>query len=179
MFWAPEFFDLNYSFKVDIWALGVVVYSLLVCRFPFKDEGEVRRMEAALPKSLAVTCRSFLNEALRKNEAQRASGNDLIAHPWIHDEVLARKAGGDSGEHWPSVGSCVSDGSTACPADLLAPPDSEEVDSQKFAVRHTLSRSWSLPTTQQSNACTSLHNAASPRSLLCTSASATERSASQ
>merc|ERR1719387_1489491 len=42
IFWSPEFYDGNYAHKVDIWAMGVVVYGLLDGRFPFRDEADVK-----------------------------------------------------------------------------------------------------------------------------------------
>merc|ERR1719265_3142774 len=41
-YWAPEFFDLDYHMKVDIWAVGVIIYNLLVGRFPFRDQTQVK-----------------------------------------------------------------------------------------------------------------------------------------
>merc|ERR1719253_1079314 len=41
-YWPPEFFDRNYGLKVDVWALGVVLYGLFDGRFPFKGEQQVR-----------------------------------------------------------------------------------------------------------------------------------------
>lgn len=83
MFWAPEFYALNYGIKVDVWAMGVVMYSLLVGRFPFRDEVEVRRREASYPRRLSQDARDYLKVMLRKAEARRASAEEVLSHPWL------------------------------------------------------------------------------------------------
>ena len=42
IFWSPEFFDRDYGQKVDVWAMGVIMYGLASGRFPFRDENDVR-----------------------------------------------------------------------------------------------------------------------------------------
>merc|ERR1719188_298315 len=63
-FWAPEFFDERYGLKVDVWALGVVIYSLLSARFPFRDEGEVRFRDPAWSKHWHPQCQAFIRTCL-------------------------------------------------------------------------------------------------------------------
>jgi len=38
IYWPPEFYDCDYSYKVDIWAMGVIMFGLCDGRFPFKGE---------------------------------------------------------------------------------------------------------------------------------------------
>merc|ERR1719330_1972629 len=40
VYWAPEFYDLNYSLAVDVWAVGVITFGLVTKRYPFRSEGE-------------------------------------------------------------------------------------------------------------------------------------------
>lgn len=35
---APEVFVSTYNEKIDIWSLGVMIYTLLTKRFPFDDQ---------------------------------------------------------------------------------------------------------------------------------------------
>mmetsp|Transcript_52000 Transcript_52000/g.168935 ORF Transcript_52000/g.168935 Transcript_52000/m.168935 type:complete len:382 (-) Transcript_52000:40-1185(-) len=89
MFWAPESYAMDYGLKVDIWAMGVVMYSLLVCRFPFRDEVDVRRREPLYPKRLPPDARDYLKSMLQKIEAKRPSAEMICGHPWICREVGA------------------------------------------------------------------------------------------
>ena len=39
---APEIYDNNYSFEVDIWSLGVIIYTLLIGKTPFEDTENIK-----------------------------------------------------------------------------------------------------------------------------------------
>merc|ERR1712050_147369 len=60
IFWAPEFFDKNYGAKVDVWAMGVIMYGLVSGRFPFRDENDIRTKEVKIPKRVNPTCEDFI-----------------------------------------------------------------------------------------------------------------------
>jgi len=83
VFWPPEFFNQNYSFKVDVWAMGIIVYGLLDSRFPFKDESDIRKKEPRFPKRIAPECEAFMKAMLTKDEDKRATADEIMAHPWI------------------------------------------------------------------------------------------------
>merc|ERR1712187_1040645 len=107
VFWPPEFFNKNYSFKVDVWAMGIIVYGLLDGRFPFKDENDIRKKEPKFPKKLAPDCEDFMRKMLTKDEAKRASADEIMAHPWI---VQKGGQGGDDGGGFQSHMSSQEDG---------------------------------------------------------------------
>jgi len=89
-FWAPEFYSKNYGLKVDIWAMGVVMFGLLDGNFPFKDETAVRKMEPRLPCGVHPTCADFVMQMLCKDESKRSSADDVVSHKWLHSSSVER-----------------------------------------------------------------------------------------
>jgi len=83
IFWSPEFFDRDYGHKVDVWAMGVIMYGLVSGRFPFRDENDVRNKEVRIPKRVHPVCEEFIRKMLEKHEKSRMSSSDVMAHPWI------------------------------------------------------------------------------------------------
>lgn len=100
IFWAPEIFAKDYGLKVDIWALGIIMYGLLDGRFPFKDETEIKIKEPKFPRRLEPLCQDFISSMLHKDEKQRASADDVIVHGWLHqtDDGITPKQRSDSKE---------------------------------------------------------------------------------
>jgi serine/threonine protein kinase len=84
-FWAPEFFDKNYGPKVDVWAMGVVMYGLVRGCFPFRDETATRTKEVKL-KRVHPTCEEFIKKMLEKKEQQRYSSDAVMAHKWVAEK---------------------------------------------------------------------------------------------
>lgn len=108
MFWAPEFFAMDYSLKVDVWAAGVVMYSLLVGRFPFRDEADARRREPLYPKRLSPDCREFLKAMLNKSEARRPSAAEVRNLAWLRGAADEGLDGEDTPSSTRSTSSCSS-----------------------------------------------------------------------
>eukprot|EP00438_Fugacium_kawagutii_P007199 Skav206553 [mRNA] locus=scaffold547:151715:167399:- [translate_table: standard] len=100
IFWSPEFFDRDYGQKVDVWAMGVIMYGLVsgrclssnqlrtaktpvTGRFPFRDENDVRNKEVRIPKRVHPVCEEYIRKMLEKNEKTRMSSKEVMGHPWI------------------------------------------------------------------------------------------------
>jgi len=92
--WAPEMYSANYGLKVDIWAMGVVMYGLLDGRFPFKDEHDIKTKEPKYSRRLHPVCQDFISLMLQKNELERGSADDVMAHGWL-SESTERQGGVD------------------------------------------------------------------------------------
>merc|ERR1712151_1380763 len=71
IFWPPEFYDKKYGPKVDVWAMGVIMYGLVSGRFPFRDEKDVRYKELKIPKRVHPVCEEFIRKMLDKRERLR------------------------------------------------------------------------------------------------------------
>ncbi|CAJ1337398.1 unnamed protein product, partial [Effrenium voratum] len=100
IFWAPEIFAKDYGLKVDVWALGIIMYGLLDGRFPFKDEQDIKSKAPKFPKRLEPLCQDFVSAMLQKEEEHRASADDVIVHRWLHqtDDGVTPKQRSDSKE---------------------------------------------------------------------------------
>mmetsp|Transcript_1818 Transcript_1818/g.4558 ORF Transcript_1818/g.4558 Transcript_1818/m.4558 type:complete len:782 (+) Transcript_1818:74-2419(+) len=83
LYWPPEFFKKNYSFKVDTWAIGVVMYGLVDGRFPFKGEEEVFKKQLKLPVSTPQEVQDLTMSLLQKEEEKRYNAVELCEHSWI------------------------------------------------------------------------------------------------
>jgi len=95
IFWPPEFFDRDYSQKVDVWAMGVIMYGLVSGRFPFRDEADVRNKEVRIPKRVHPVCEEYIRKMLDKNEKTRMSSAEVMAHPWIAGKFGKAQEAGD------------------------------------------------------------------------------------
>jgi serine/threonine protein kinase len=89
---APELFqpnDIEYSEKVDVWAIGVLVYESLVGVSPFYHNNEKKIIESIvhadyiIPLTLQSDVVSFLEMTLRPQPEDRASIKDLLLHPFL------------------------------------------------------------------------------------------------
>lgn len=90
--------DRGYSFEVDIWALGVVAYTLLVGNPPFQggsaDDTQVRirNHEYSFPRqvSLAPSTKSFISQILQPVPEIRPTTTQLRTHPFFSSSPFPR-----------------------------------------------------------------------------------------
>mmetsp|Transcript_59337 Transcript_59337/g.193545 ORF Transcript_59337/g.193545 Transcript_59337/m.193545 type:complete len:787 (+) Transcript_59337:86-2446(+) len=87
MFWAPELFDKSYGVKVDVWAMGIIMYGLVSGRFPFRDETDVRTKEVNIPKRVHPVCEAFIKTLLDKNEKTRPTADMVMLHKWVAEST--------------------------------------------------------------------------------------------
>lgn len=92
---APEIVSKKeYSGQgVDVWALGVVLYALLVGKFPFKgvDEKDLyRRISKGIydcPPDLSNESKALISRILVVNPADRCNAKDILSDPWFAPPV--------------------------------------------------------------------------------------------
>jgi aurora kinase len=79
----------SHDFKVDIWALGVSTYELLVGRTPFEDNSRTETVNKIVaetiifPNSVSSDFKKFVRRCLHKDPTKRPSALTLL-----HDTFL-------------------------------------------------------------------------------------------
>eukprot|EP00808_Paulinella_micropora_P028745 g27823.t1 len=84
----------NYGRQVDVWALGVLVYTLVAGRFPFWDDNETKRLrllKACKPnlksghlKRLSPAFKDLLAKIFVRDPKKRLPVEQVLAHPWLN-----------------------------------------------------------------------------------------------
>jgi len=84
VYWAPERFREDYSFKADVWGLGVGLFGLLDGRFPFPQSAitDLNR-PAELKATMPTVIHDLIGCILHKVEAERYSIEQLACHEYL------------------------------------------------------------------------------------------------
>ena len=101
-FMAPEIVEKkSYSYPVDWWSLGVVMYELLFGRNPFHDDNKAKMFtkiavaDPVFPPTADADAVDFVRKLLKKNPNERGTFETLKNHPFWNglnfDDVLAKK----------------------------------------------------------------------------------------
>ena len=89
---SPEILDPNKSYSgkaADVWSLGVMLYTILVGRYPFHDRDpaalftKIRRGEFTIPDTITSRPKCLLRNLLRREPSERLSANEILHHPWF------------------------------------------------------------------------------------------------
>ncbi|TFK80819.1 kinase-like protein [Polyporus arcularius HHB13444] len=99
---APEVYSGQYSYGVDIWGAGVVLYSMLTGRLPFGLQPKEQRLEELINRTDTIPAdfdlygvvdgeiRDLLTKMLEKDPKKRPSVRKLKKHRWFHGMCVCR-----------------------------------------------------------------------------------------
>uniref|UniRef100_A0A286XHK9 Tribbles homolog 1 n=2 Tax=Cavia porcellus TaxID=10141 RepID=A0A286XHK9_CAVPO len=89
---SPEILNTTgtYSGKAaDVWSLGVMLYTLLVGRYPFHDSdpsalfSKIRRGQFCIPDHISPKARCLIRNLLRREPSERLTAPEILLHPWF------------------------------------------------------------------------------------------------
>ncbi|XP_037051319.1 tribbles homolog 2-like [Bradysia coprophila] len=89
---SPEILKANttYSGKAaDMWSLGVILYTMLIGRYPFNDSehaslfAKISRGQFVIPECLTSKARCIIRSLLRRDPDERITSEDVFLHPWM------------------------------------------------------------------------------------------------
>lgn len=115
---SPEILSpsgMPYSGKAaDCWSLGVMLYTMLVGRYPFHDPdpsalfSKIRRGTYSLPESLSSKAKCLIRNLLRHDPEERLTAEEILDHPWLKSTSKSPRNNGllltDSHLHHPHLG---------------------------------------------------------------------------
>lgn len=89
---SPEILNASGSYSgkaADVWSLGVMLYTILVGRYPFHDVepgslfSKIRRGHYNIPETLTPKAKCLIRSILRREPAERLTSREILEHPWF------------------------------------------------------------------------------------------------
>lgn len=88
----------KYGFEADIWASGILLYTLVFGIFPFASENITKLAREIIYKppqfegKISNELIDLITKLLVKNPKERINIEEVCQHPWIRDEILLTEA---------------------------------------------------------------------------------------
>jgi serine/threonine protein kinase len=88
---APELVNrVSYDgIKVDIWAVGVILYKLVTGEYPFGSEkdknldAKIKAVTIEFPEYVSAECRDLILKCLKADPNERISARSIESHSWV------------------------------------------------------------------------------------------------
>lgn len=87
----------HYSGKAaDCWSLGVILYTMLMGRYPFHDVdtsvlfSKIKRGNFVIPDTISIHARCLIRSLLRREPSERLTAEELLSHKWF--ELMTQKS---------------------------------------------------------------------------------------
>ncbi|KPP77572.1 tribbles 2-like [Scleropages formosus] len=99
---SPEILNTTGSYSgkaADVWSLGVMLYTILVGRYPFHDVepsslfSKIRRGQFSIPETLTPKAKCLIRSILRREPAERLTSREILEHPWFSSSTHASVLG--------------------------------------------------------------------------------------
>ena len=97
LYMAPELLkEKEYSYEVDIWALGIIIYKILIGKTPFETQSfpellqKVRRMEYTFPKNKKIDndAKDLINKILVEDPSKRLTLDQILEHKFFKKDQI-------------------------------------------------------------------------------------------
>lgn len=80
--------------RADLWSVGVMIYTMLVGRYPFHDRdpvvlfGKIRRGAYKIPDVVPARARCLIKNLLCRDPLERLTAEEALEHPWFSKPLL-------------------------------------------------------------------------------------------
>ena len=97
---APEvLYGVGHSYEVDIWAIGVIIYTLLIGKPPFETRdvkttySKIRKADFSFPVTckISLTAKNLIKKILNPDPKKRPSLNDILSDEFFNQGVAIPK----------------------------------------------------------------------------------------
>lgn len=105
---SPEILRAHHTYSgraADMWSLGVILYTMLVGRYPFNDSehaslfAKISRGYFVVPECLSSRAKCLIRSLLRREPAERLGARDVLRHPWLARDLRNELAPRAAAQH--------------------------------------------------------------------------------